>query len=92
MAGQLGLELDLSKVGKLSDETFLFSESNARFLITTSAGEARTIEKRFHRLPCLRVGATTVDPHLRIRRNGRELVDIEISRMTDAFKRTLADV
>jgi phosphoribosylformylglycinamidine synthase len=91
MAGRLGLDLDLDNIGELPDDVFLFSESNARFLITTSGEVAEAFEQRFAGLPCRRVGETTTDSRLRIRRDGRELLDVEIALMTDSFKRTLAD-
>jgi phosphoribosylformylglycinamidine synthase len=94
MAGELGLELDLTEARRLAElpmDLFLFSESNGRFLVTTSAEEAESFERRFSRFPCLRVGVVTSRPRLGVAADGRTLIDLDLATLVSAFKETLSD-
>ncbi len=93
MAGELGMELDLTDcTGDLPDDVFLFSESNGRFLVTTSPDHADRFEKRLAGFGCRRVGRVTAEPELRVRGHGRDWLGVCVAELKRAFKETLADV
>lgn len=59
MGGRLGLEVDLSQIptaGKLNSVEALFSESNSRFILTTSPAKAAQLEKLLAGIPFAQVG------------------------------------
>jgi phosphoribosylformylglycinamidine synthase II len=89
MAGGLGMALDLSGHGELAPDIFLFSESNSRFLITTSAENAGPFAERLAGLPCRRVGTVTDAPRLRVRSGEQSWIDLDLSALEQAFKETL---
>ena len=94
MAAELGMDLDLTAASRdadLAQERFLFSESNARFLISTSARDAEELKRRFDGLPCLRIGTVTELPRLVARVEGVERICLDVERLKAAFKETLAD-
>jgi phosphoribosylformylglycinamidine synthase len=96
IAGRLGLSIDLDAADELHDslplDRFLFSESNARFLLTVSESDADRFEERFRGLPCRRVGRVTDQPRLRVRAAGSWRVDLDVGWLATAFKERLSDV
>jgi len=94
MAGCLGLELNLGVCDELEDigdDTFLFSETNGRFLVTTSPVDADLLERRFAGMDCRRVGTVTEQARLKVTAGGRGLIDLDLASLKAAFKETLAD-
>ena len=95
MAGRLGADIDLSKtagVDGLGDDTVLFSESNARFVVTVSPEDVDRFESLFDDLPATPIGEVTDGDHLRIVRGDRELVEADITDLVTSFKEGLANV
>ncbi len=92
IAAQAGLELDLDELpgDRLDPETLLYSESNGRFLITTSPENADAFATRMAGTDCVRVGTVTDQPRLIVRRDGERWIDLEVSAMKSAWRETLA--
>ncbi len=94
MASGLGLNIDLdgcSDLRTLDAASFLFSESNGRFLVTVSAEDAARFEQCFDGLACHRVGQVTGSGQLELRLQGQQLVKLDVDRMRVAFKSTLGE-
>ena len=94
MAAELGMELDLTAAASeagLAPERFLYSESNARFVITVSPENAAELQRRFADLACVKVGSVTELPRLAVRLEGMEPIALDVQRLKTAFKETLAD-
>ncbi|MHB0977598.1 MAG: phosphoribosylformylglycinamidine synthase subunit PurL [Candidatus Aquicultorales bacterium] len=93
-AGGLGMTVDLANVpvdGEMTDPEILFSESNARFVLTVPADKAREFEPRFAVLAVGRVGEVTKPSRLKIAgRDGKILLDEDISKLKEAWQVTLA--
>ena len=92
MAGELGVDGDLggcSDPPGLPDDVLLYSESNGRFVITTSEADAPALTRLFDGLFCRRVGKVTEAKHLRLRIDGRGVLDLGIDAMKAAYKGAL---
>ena len=94
MAGELGLDLDLSScldLAALPVDVALFSESTGRFLITVAPQDAERFEQQFDGTACRRVGRVTADGRLRVQIGGQVRLDLAVGELKTAFKETLAD-
>ncbi len=66
-AGGIGADVtECAKAGGLPDITFLFSESQTRFIVETTPANAVPFEACFAGLPLTRLGRTCKEPRLRI--------------------------
>src|SRR5262245_29980465 len=95
MAGELGMELSFdgcSDLTELDPDVALFSESNGRFVVTTSAADASAFMARFRGLALKRIGRVTAEPRLRVHVRGRRMVDVDVLELTAGWKETLRDV
>jgi phosphoribosylformylglycinamidine synthase len=95
-AGNFGMKLSLSTM--LDDAAcdidynyqLLFSESPSRFVVTVRPACVRRFERMFAELPYARLGRTTSESRLVIEGlNNEKVVDVPISRLKDAWQRTL---
>jgi len=94
MAGELGLELDLSgcaDLAALPADVALFSESPGRFLNTTAEQDAERFEQQCEGPACRRVGRVTADGRLRVQIDGEARLDLELDQLKLAFKQTVVD-
>lgn len=93
MAGGLGMSLDLAAVktdAGMRDDQILFSESCGRFIVTVAKDLQKDFEALFEGLPCALAGEVATEPRLIIRGAcGGVLVDEEISRLKESWKRPL---
>ncbi|MBA3012545.1 MAG: phosphoribosylformylglycinamidine synthase [Proteobacteria bacterium] len=102
MAGQLGMEIDLSCLplanafrgkGGLSDDILLFSESAGRFIVTISPDNKNVFEKLCKGLPVACVGSVT-DAHTCLKIDGRDkksIVNLSCDVLDKAFNKTFGD-
>jgi phosphoribosylformylglycinamidine synthase len=93
MAGELGMNLDISSLtsGGLSPSEALFSESNTRFLVETTADRADEFEQLLAdgRVPVVRLGTIESSSRL-VMTTGNEIVlDIDIAEAKSAWLRPL---
>jgi phosphoribosylformylglycinamidine synthase subunit PurSL len=79
MAGGLGMELSI-ETEALDATTFLFSESNTRFLIETTPENADLLSDHFRKsgVPCAKLGTVTDGASVTIRRGNETVLSIDI--------------
>ncbi len=91
MAGELGMEIDLDRVLKedgLAAAKILYSESAGRFIITVSPEKRGALEDMFADTGCISfVGKVTIDSRLRISYKGKSLIDEDITKLKECWKR-----
>ncbi len=95
MAGEAGMDLDLggaADLAALPGDVALFSESNGRFVVTTSPDHAGDLEELFGGLACRRVGTVTETARLVVRLGSRTVIDEDVDTLKRAFQETLSDV
>ena len=94
-AGDLGLEVDLGRVGLAAtsekafdpDATRLYSQSCSRFLVEVAEGSAAAFERALSGLPCAEIGRATSEKRLRIRGSaGAVIADVDIEELRRAFQ------
>jgi phosphoribosylformylglycinamidine synthase len=92
--GDLGLEVDLSKVPtseKMRDDFTLYSESNGRLLVEVSEED----HVKFEALMCdsvfARIGTVKEDKTLRVEKNGAVLFKLPLTSLIGAWKTPLGD-
>lgn len=93
IAGQLGMEIDLTKVG--ADITrmdyLLFSESQSRFLITIAPEKQMEFEKHFANFPLTLLGKITKDLNFTIKNSETSpIIKTSIGALTDSYRKTFA--
>jgi len=98
LAGMLGLDVTLDKAVTVSDtgpgpEWLLFSESNGRYLIEVSPGDAAAFEDLLAGLPYARIGRVLDAPDLSIRwtAGGDPLFSLPVSTLATAWRGHLSD-
>jgi phosphoribosylformylglycinamidine synthase len=95
LAGGLGATID-SSLGERDcdvddEESFLFSESNTRFLIEVRQENEKELMALLARIPCQRIGAVTEDLHLRIsgRKHGETIISASAADLKEAWQKPL---
>jgi phosphoribosylformylglycinamidine synthase len=94
LAGRLGARLEVDAKDQpqaLPPDTFLFSESNGRFVVTTSVDQAAAFESFFAGLPCRRIGEVTAEPELEVSYQNQKEISVTIDQICHSFKKGLAD-
>jgi len=95
MAGELGMEIDLSKVPKedsLSISKILYSESAGRFIITVSPDKREEFEKLFSGISCISCIGKTTDRRFRIFFSDELIIDEDIMELKRCWKRTFGEM
>jgi len=95
-SGNVGLDIWLDKVAGSSDlrrdDYILFSESNSRFLVEVSESEKERFEEIMKGTVCSLIGRTKKERNLSVYGlKGSIVVEVELKRMMDAWKKTLGD-
>jgi len=92
MAGELGMDVDLSKLparDTVTDHTLLYSESPGRFIVTVAPEDAGAFESAMAGAPLACVGTVTKGSDFSITgRNGNDLIRVPISALKQAWKQT----
>jgi len=95
VAGQLGIEVDLSKVPKqpdLEDDYILFSESQSRFIVTVAPDMKKKFETIMGGQRFAFIGKVQEkEKGLVIRNAGQLVVNSEIDDLSESYKKTLRD-
>jgi phosphoribosylformylglycinamidine synthase len=93
MAGELGIEADLSKAkGKAkAPHVILFSESQGRILATVSPENAKAFEKLLSGIPCARIGAVTKGKSLSVTLSKKKLASLSLAFAQTAYRKTFKD-
>jgi len=96
MAGELGMEVDLSKVPgakTLTPGQVLYSESCGRFIVTVAPERQTAFEAIFSKMNIGRVGAITESPMLIIRGDaGAPLVREDIAGLKNSWRRPFGEL
>jgi phosphoribosylformylglycinamidine synthase len=95
IAGRLGLTVDLDRVptdGGLRADRLLFSESAGRFVVSIDPVGRKAFEGLFEGLPLAAIGTVTSDPVAKIGAGSRQLLEISVDRLAEAWKRPFGDL
>ncbi len=86
IGGDIGAEIDLSRMEALRSDARLFSEANSRWIVELRKGKEKQLPKD-RKAKSIRLG-TVGGESLRISSN-KTLVDIEVQKLADSFNQTL---
>ncbi len=89
-SGGFGAEIDLSVLPSeraLRDDAALFSESASRFLVEVR--DRKAFEQAMQGVSNARIGETTKDTRLRIKRKDKELIDVEVADLKRSWQNGL---
>ena len=94
LAGDLGLEMDLSAVtiepANLRSDTILYSESQGRILVSVDPDHEKDFLALFKGLSCSLIGRVIQEPLMRIlAATGSTYVEAQLSDLRNAYKKTL---
>ena len=90
--GDLGLEVDIGKVPVLAsmrDDVLLFSESNGRLLLEVPAAKTDEFARTMKDTPYSCIGVVKKEPTLTITKDGRTMLEMELSKLIEAWKTPL---
>lgn len=91
IGGRLGIDVSIEKItGKITRSDFaLYSESQGRFLITIAPENKKAFEKVMANNAFSQIGTVTDEQKFKVRGiNGREIINIELKNMADAYRET----
>ncbi|MFH1284648.1 MAG: AIR synthase-related protein, partial [Candidatus Peregrinibacteria bacterium] len=93
IAGQLGMEIDLSKIPRSDDidreDFLLFSESQSRFVVTIDPKKKDEFETLFAGLPFAQIGTMTNDKNFTIKGfAGKEIIKTNITTLDEFYRKT----
>lgn len=92
IAGELGLQVDLSKIKTQidRDDYLLFSESQSRMVITIDAKNKKKFESVLAEVPLYEIGKVTNTGRLQIAgQKGTEIISKKIRHLNESYKETL---
>ena len=96
MAGEIGLEVDLSAVraeNMRRNDELLYSESAGRLIVTINPDHRQRFENLFHGLSATCVGRVTGDNRLKIRGiDGRTIIDLTVPALKQAWQKPFGDL
>lgn len=81
IAGQLGMEIDFGSI-KMRPDSYLFSESQSRFIVTINPKRQKEFETHFKGLPYQKIGVITTDQNFVI----KNLVKTNIKTLDEYYK------
>ena len=86
IAGQMGMDIDLSTLGDLASEKLLYSESAGRILVTVAPQNVKKFEKTFKGFDHIhKIGHIAFTDKLNI----KNMLEVEIKKLTEAYKSPL---
>ncbi len=91
-AGGLGMQLDISEVlakSALRSDTFLFSESQSRFVVTIAPEHRTVFENLFATQSCYYLGEVSNTPDFVITENNTEMIHSSIITLKESWQATL---
>ncbi|MCH8143864.1 MAG: phosphoribosylformylglycinamidine synthase [Gemmatimonadetes bacterium] len=88
-SGNCGIEVDLSDVDGTDPIPYLFAEELG-LVIEVSSEHERQVREAFEiaEVPCHRIGSTSVDKAVRVRFNGRVVVNEDVAVLRDLWEET----
>jgi phosphoribosylformylglycinamidine synthase len=93
IAGQLGVSIDLARVGIKSMNNLgrLFSESNGRILVTVAPSKQKKFERVMKNVSITNIGVVTADKRIIIRHTRQEIVSYSLKEVTTAYRAKFKD-
>ncbi len=92
MAGMRGFDVTLPPTkGKLRSDTFLFSESQGRVLLTVRPGDRGIFENAVKGIPCAFLGTVSEGTGVRISSGGVPVVETAVEVLLDAYRGRFKD-
>lgn len=94
ISGMLGADVSLRNIpGKISRNDFaLYSETQGRILVTIAPENKQKFEKIMKGVKFAQVGKVTKNPTLKITGpDGREIINMELQKATNAYRKTFRD-
>jgi phosphoribosylformylglycinamidine synthase subunit PurSL len=94
IGGQLGLEADLKNLpGKFtSDHQALYSESQGRIIVTVRPENKAAFEKALKGNAFQQIGKVTKNPKIVVNgTQGKEIINVDIKKVTEAYRSTFKD-
>ncbi|MEM2869626.1 MAG: phosphoribosylformylglycinamidine synthase subunit PurL [Thermoplasmata archaeon] len=88
IGGELGAQVDISRLPSMPPEAALFSESPTRWLLEVKESNRRRVERRLERLGLRRLGKFG-GGELVIRKGGKELLRLSLRELSEAWRRPL---
>jgi phosphoribosylformylglycinamidine synthase len=91
-AGGCGARVDAAigiATSAVDDVAVLFSESNSRFLCEVAPDESGDFERALGAVPLARIGEVTADGRLTVVRDGKQLIDANVSDLKEAWQAPL---
>lgn len=95
IGGRLGMAIDLAKVpveGALDPRDILWSESNARFIMTISPANAAKVEELLAGIPFAQVGTVTDNGKVTFKRDGDIVAETTVDQLVTSYKTTLQGI
>ena len=90
--GDFGLDVDLANVpvtAEMREDLLLFSESNGRLLVEVSEDDAKAFEELMKGSTIACIGSVTKEPSLRVKKNGKKLIELDNMETIMAWKTPL---
>jgi phosphoribosylformylglycinamidine synthase len=94
IGGNLGLTINLKNLpGQVTRDDFaLYSESQGRILVTIAKENKAAFEKALQGNSFLQLGKVTKEPKLLIKGiKGNEIINTDIKKLTDSYRKTFKD-
>ncbi|MFA7685831.1 MAG: AIR synthase-related protein [Candidatus Gracilibacteria bacterium] len=95
IAGQLGMDIDLSKVPAKDidrEDFLLFSETQSRFIVTVAPQNQQAFEELFKEIPHALIGKVREDQNFVIKGfNNKELIQTTVEKLNEAYRKTFKD-
>lgn len=94
IGGNIGAEIDLSKVGaNLRYDFKLFSESNTRWIIEIKKGKDKEFEKLLskNKTPFEKIGKT-INKNIIIKDNNKTIINLKVTKIKDIWKNTIWNI
>ncbi|MDD3861781.1 MAG: AIR synthase-related protein [Candidatus Gracilibacteria bacterium] len=95
IAGQLGIEIDLSKVPAKNitrEDYLLFSETQSRFIATVAPQNQKAFEELFKEIPFGLIGKVRADQNFIIKGlDNKELISTTIQKLNENYRKTFKD-
>lgn len=94
MGGMLGLDVDIEKapgISALRADKGLFSETQSRLLVTINPEYKERFENMMSCIQIAEIGKVTAEPILKITKGADEIANIQVSKLTEAYRSRLED-
>jgi len=89
IAGEIGMQIDLSKINSFGLSNTLFSESQSRILISIKQNNKKNFEKLFKNQSMFQIGKCISKENLYINISKKNYLKVSIGELSTAYKQTI---